>query len=63
MRMFEKFCANIIRYYTGIVHRPGLTQNQDFQPRSLGFVRVAAIYNRQGWYGEFRIPSALARGV
>ncbi|MBW4644744.1 MAG: hypothetical protein KME23_17440 [Goleter apudmare HA4340-LM2] len=29
--MFEKFWANIIRYYTGKVHRPGLTQNQGFE--------------------------------
>ncbi|MBW4644751.1 MAG: hypothetical protein KME23_17475 [Goleter apudmare HA4340-LM2] len=29
--MFEKFWVNIIRYYTGKVHRPGLTQNQGFE--------------------------------
>ncbi|MBW4642522.1 MAG: hypothetical protein KME23_05860 [Goleter apudmare HA4340-LM2] len=29
--MFEKFWANIIRYYTGKVYRPGLTQNQGFE--------------------------------
>ncbi|MEH1770120.1 MAG: hypothetical protein V7L27_18490 [Nostoc sp.] len=29
-RMFEKFWANIIRYYTGKVRLRGLTQNQGF---------------------------------
>jgi hypothetical protein len=28
---FEKFWANIIRYYTGKVHFRGLTQNQGFE--------------------------------
>ncbi|XHR84734.1 MAG: hypothetical protein ACFKPT_10780 [Gloeotrichia echinulata GP01] len=41
--MFEKFSANRIRYYTSKVRLRGLTQ-----PRSLGFVCVAAISNRQG---------------
>ncbi|MBW4644884.1 MAG: hypothetical protein KME23_18150 [Goleter apudmare HA4340-LM2] len=29
--MFEKFWANLIRYYTGKVHPRGLTQNQGFE--------------------------------
>jgi hypothetical protein len=39
--MFEKFWANIIRYYTSKVRLRGLTQNQGFQPTSVGFVCVA----------------------
>ncbi|WP_334765271.1 hypothetical protein [Nostoc sp.] len=48
--MFEKFWGNIIRYYTGIVHLHGLTQNQCLQPTEVGFICVAANYIRQGWY-------------
>ncbi|MBW4642353.1 MAG: hypothetical protein KME23_04935 [Goleter apudmare HA4340-LM2] len=46
--MFEKFWANIIRYYTNKVHLRGLTQNQGFQPTKVGFARVAATSSRQG---------------
>ncbi|MEH1785728.1 MAG: hypothetical protein V7L23_09115 [Nostoc sp.] len=45
--MFEKFWANIIRYYTGIVSFRRLTQNQVLQPTEVGFVCVAAISNRR----------------
>jgi tRNA(fMet)-specific endonuclease VapC len=54
IRMFEKFWAIRNRYYTSKVHLRGLTQNQGFQPTEVGFVCVAAISNRQGWY-EFRL--------
>ncbi|MBW4641706.1 MAG: hypothetical protein KME23_01545 [Goleter apudmare HA4340-LM2] len=40
-RMFEKFWANIIRYYTNKVRLRGLTQNQGFQPTKVGFACVA----------------------
>ncbi|MEH1819660.1 MAG: hypothetical protein V7L31_11380 [Nostoc sp.] len=48
--MFEKLWANRIRYYTGEVRLRGLTQNQVLQPTEVGFVCIAAISNRQGWY-------------
>jgi hypothetical protein len=44
--MFEKFWANIIRYYTGKVRLRGLTQNQGFEPRSVGKSRLAATSSR-----------------
>jgi len=51
--MFEKFWANIIRYYTGKVAWCGLTQNQSLQPTEVGFVCVAAISNRRGFLDFF----------
>jgi hypothetical protein len=52
--MFEKFWANIIRYYTGKVRLRGLTQNQGLQPTKVGFVCVAANYIRQGFLNKFK---------
>ncbi|MBD2564709.1 MULTISPECIES: hypothetical protein [Nostoc] len=46
--MFEKFWANIIRYYTNQVRLRGLTQKQGLEPTQMGFVCVAATSSRQG---------------
>jgi hypothetical protein len=63
--MFEKFWANIIRYYTGIVRLRGLTQNQGFPTHGGGF----SLCSRASALGDFadlfaqRLPLGDATGV
>ncbi len=45
-RMFKKYWANRIRYYTSKVHLRGLIQNQEFLPTKVGFVCIAATFSR-----------------